>query len=244
MMGRSKRETQVAGAVRDRVRELRRVRAGELLPHPENWRTHPTNQRVACAGLLRELGYADALLAIELSDGRLQLIDGHLRAETTPDAVVPVLILDLDEDEARRLLLTLDPLASLAEANTAARDQLLSSVGFQSAAVLEEMTQAWLRVRPRLEPPAALQDLLNQRGPAFGGRDGVAPEDHPESAAPPAAGQRRGKAASRRGEPGQAGPLELTPRHCVLIDCSDEAQQLQLLERLTGEGLKCRALIA
>jgi hypothetical protein len=30
----------------------------------------------------------------------------------------------------------------------------------------------------------------------------------------------------------------------VLIDCADEAQQLQLLERLTGEGLKCRALIA
>ena len=26
--------------IRDRVKELRRVRAGDLKPHPKNWRTH------------------------------------------------------------------------------------------------------------------------------------------------------------------------------------------------------------
>ena len=39
------------------------------------------------------------------------LVDGHLRAETTPDAIVPVLVLDVDEAEADKILLTLDPLA-------------------------------------------------------------------------------------------------------------------------------------
>ncbi|MFM8287155.1 MAG: hypothetical protein ACKOGA_10555 [Planctomycetaceae bacterium] len=244
-MGRSKRETRVVGAVRDRVRELRRVRAGELLPHPENWRSHPTHQRVACAGLLRELGYADALLAIERGDGQLQLVDGHRRAETTPDAVVPVLILDLDEDEARRLLLTLDPLASLAEATAAARDQLLSSVRFQSAELLEEMTQAWQRVRPRLESPAAFQHPGNRADTAPGGSPSAPSESEPSGGGGrPGSGERGGRGAGRRGGPGRAGPLELTPRHCVLIDCADEAEQLQLLERLAGEGLKCRALIA
>ena len=42
------------------------------------------------------------------------LIDGHLRAETTPDAVVPVLILDVDETEADKILLTHDPIAAMA----------------------------------------------------------------------------------------------------------------------------------
>ena len=62
--------------IRDRVKELRRVRAGELRPHPKNWRTHPAAQRDALRGVLAEIGYADALLARELPDGTLELA-GH-----------------------------------------------------------------------------------------------------------------------------------------------------------------------
>lgn len=93
--------------VRDRVKELRRVRAGDLRPSPRNWRTHPQAQREALRGVLAEIGYADALLVRELDDGGPELIDGHLRAETTPDT--EVLVLDVDADEAAKLLLTLDP---------------------------------------------------------------------------------------------------------------------------------------
>ena len=90
----------VSPLVRDRVRELRRVKARDLLPHPKNWRRHSKAQADALRGLLREVGFADALLARELPDGRLMTIDGHLRAETTPDADVPVLVLDVTEEEA------------------------------------------------------------------------------------------------------------------------------------------------
>ena len=48
--------------IRDRIKELRRVRAGELRPHPKNWRTHPAAQQDALRGVLAEIGYADALL--------------------------------------------------------------------------------------------------------------------------------------------------------------------------------------
>ena len=96
--------------IRDRIKELRRVRASELVPNPRNWRTHPVPQRNAMRGILAEVGYADALLARELPDGRLEIIDGHLRAETTPDALVPVLVLDVNEAEASKILLTHDPL--------------------------------------------------------------------------------------------------------------------------------------
>jgi len=114
--------------IRDRVRELRRVRAGDLTPNPKNWRTHPKAQADALRGILAEVGYADALLARELPDGSLILVDGHLRAETTPDQEVPVLVLDIDEAEADKLLLSLDPLAALAETNAVALDQLLREV--------------------------------------------------------------------------------------------------------------------
>ena len=114
--------------IRDRVRELRRVRAGDLTPNPKNWRTHPKAQADALRGILAEVGYADALLARELPDGSLILVDGHLRAETTPDQEVPVLVLDINEAEADKLLLSLDPLAALAETNAVALDALLREV--------------------------------------------------------------------------------------------------------------------
>jgi hypothetical protein len=112
--------------IRDRIKELRRVRAGDLRPNPRNWRTHPAAQQDALRGLLAEVGYADALLTRELADGTLMLVDGHLRAETTPDAVVPVLVLDLDEAEADKILLTLDPLSGMA---TTSHEQLQSLLG-------------------------------------------------------------------------------------------------------------------
>ena len=93
------------------------MKASELFASPRNWRTHPKAQQDALRGVLAEVGYADALLARELPDGGLELIDGHLRAETTPDQEVPVLVLDVDQDEANKLLTVLDPMAAMAEAN-------------------------------------------------------------------------------------------------------------------------------
>jgi DNA modification methylase len=126
--------------IRDRIVELRRVPAGELLPHPKNWRSHPPAQQDALRGLLAELGYCDAAIARALPDGRLQLIDGHLRCETTPHMDVPVLVLDVTEAEAEKLLLTLDPLASLAQADGDALRALLATVETDSAAVQTLLT--------------------------------------------------------------------------------------------------------
>ena len=53
---------------RDRVVELRRVRAGDLRPDPRNWRRHPPGQRAALSRMLDRLGYVDAVIARLLSD--------------------------------------------------------------------------------------------------------------------------------------------------------------------------------
>jgi hypothetical protein len=121
--------------LRDRIRELRRVRARDLLPNPKNWRRHPRGQSDALRGLLVELGYCDALLVRQLPDRRLMLIDGHLRAETTPDMLVPVLLLDVSEEEADKILLSLDPLAAMAESDSQRLQALLETVRSDSEAV-------------------------------------------------------------------------------------------------------------
>src|SRR5260370_34634663 len=123
--------------IRDRIKELRRVKASELLRNPRNWRTHPAVQARALRALLTEIGYADALIARELPDRQLQLIDGHLRAETTPDEQGPVLVLDVTEEEADKLLLTLDPLAAMAGTDAERIKSLLETVRTDDEAVQE-----------------------------------------------------------------------------------------------------------
>jgi DNA modification methylase len=137
--------------IRDRIRELRRVPAGELQPNPKNYRRHGALQSAAMRGLLNEIGYAGALLARELPDGKLQLIDGHLRLETTPKAIVPVLVLDVTEDEADKILLTFDPISALAETDKAQMEALLATVRTEDtsiAAMLERVAgeSAWQTV--------------------------------------------------------------------------------------------------
>src|ERR1700730_9065138 len=111
--------------IRNRIKDHRRVRAGDLVPHEFNWREHPQGQRALLQALYQEVGFARSLLAYELPDGRLKLIDGHLRRDLDPDMLVDVEVLDVDDAEARKLLLSIDPLAGLAEANAAAVEQLL-----------------------------------------------------------------------------------------------------------------------
>ena len=125
--------------IRNRVKSLRMVPASDLRPNPKNWRTHPKAQADALRGVLAEIGLADACLARELPDGSLMLIDGHLRAETLGDGDVPVLILDVNEAEADKLLATLDPLAAMADSDAAKLDALLRNVDTGSEALQQMM---------------------------------------------------------------------------------------------------------
>lgn len=120
--------------VRDRVKGLRRIKANELLPNPKNWRTHPQAQQDALRGLLAEVGFAGALLGRETPNG-VMLIDGHLRAEVSPEMKVPVLVLDVTEEEADKLLASYDPLGAMAAADAGKLEALLRDVTTKSDAV-------------------------------------------------------------------------------------------------------------
>src|SRR5690348_8628340 len=93
--------------IRNRIKGHRRVRAGDLVPHEWNYRLHPDGQKDVLLALYQEVGFARSLLAYELPNGRLKLIDGHLRRDIDPDMEVEVEVLDVNENEARELLLSI-----------------------------------------------------------------------------------------------------------------------------------------
>ena len=107
-------------AIRDRIKEFKRIPANKVLTNPRNWRKHPKEQREAMRTLLKNIGFASACLVRELDDGNYMLIDGHLRREemeSKGNNPIPCLILDVTEEEADILLATVDPLGAMAEAD-------------------------------------------------------------------------------------------------------------------------------
>jgi hypothetical protein len=155
---------------RHRIKRHRRVRAGDLVPHELNPRRHSAAQRAALAALYEEIGFARSLLAYELPDGRLKLIDGHLRQSLDPDMEVEVEILDVSDEEARKLLLSLDPLVLLADYETAALDRLREVTTTDS----EVIQNLWQSLAAN---DAAVQEHL---GRARTGDKAGAPEEVPE----------------------------------------------------------------
>jgi hypothetical protein len=181
--------------IRSRIVAHVSVRAGDLIPHPNNWRRHPPQQRRALEDSLTELGDIRSLLGYRLADGRIQLIDGHLRRDIDPERLVTVELVDLTEEEAAKALLTLDPLAALAETDSQAVHLLTANLKTESASL-----------------HALWQGLK---------------EDEPV-----------GQAIDQTDD---APPIE---RFLVLIECTSEAQQIELLERFNGEGLRCKAIVS
>lgn len=131
-----------------RVKELRFVHPAELAADERNWREHPEAQRKALQAMVDSVGVVDALIARETPDG-LVLIDGHLRRDMLAEQELPVIIVDLDEDEAGQVLATLDPIAAMAQTNQDALQALVDAT---------KPPIDWPRVMSRVGIPDAGQD--------------------------------------------------------------------------------------
>lgn len=120
--------------IEDRITNFRRIPAKDLKPNPRNWRQHPTAQSDALRGVLAEIGWADAVPARE-TDDRLDLSDGHLRTQIAVDEMIPVLIVDVTDEEADKILASHDPIGAMAETNAAALEGLLQDIETKSEAL-------------------------------------------------------------------------------------------------------------
>jgi hypothetical protein len=101
----------------DRILRLERVAGKDLIPHPLNWRVHPKHQLVLLQHSIARYGVTTALLGYESerNNGKLTILDGHGRVEIDPERVWPVLVTNLNDEEADSLLLLIDPISALAE---------------------------------------------------------------------------------------------------------------------------------
>ena len=185
--------------IRNRIKEHRRVRAGDLIPNKANFRRHPKHQKDALLGLYQEVGFARSLLVFETPAGKLKLIDGHLRADIDPDMIVNCEILDVTEAEAKILLASMDPLAALAQNDKEDLEKLL-----------REITAEDERVRVMFDAIARENDINLADG--FGGL--TDPDDVPGL----------GDAAST-----QLGDLWILGNHRLLCGNSAESTQVDRL---------------
>lgn len=110
----------------NRIVKLDYIPANELLAHPLNARRHPAEQREALRGSLATLGYYDAVIVNQRTG---YLIDGHARVEEQltidEDASIPVLVVDLSEEEEAQALATHDWISQMAIYDAEIFDNLL-----------------------------------------------------------------------------------------------------------------------
>lgn len=96
---------------RDRVVEMITIKASELDHNNHNPSVHSDSQKIIMEELLETNGFAGAIKARRVGE-RIEILDGHLRASLAGDSEVPVLILDLNDEEADMFMLTYDPIAA------------------------------------------------------------------------------------------------------------------------------------
>lgn len=87
-----------------------------LLCNPKNWRLHPKAQQNALAGVLAEIGWVQDVIVNRRTGF---VVDGHARVALAISAGerVPVVYVDLSEQEEALIIATFDPLSAMAVAN-------------------------------------------------------------------------------------------------------------------------------
>lgn len=102
-----------------------------LVANPLNFRSHPAYQQKALTAVLDTVGFVQDVIVNKRSG---HLIDGHLRVElalSRGETTVPVVFVDLDEQEEKLMLATLDPLAGMAVNDQEMLTRLTSELAFE-----------------------------------------------------------------------------------------------------------------
>lgn len=135
-------------AYKNRVKELKNMAAGELMDNEGNWRIHPQFQQDGLDGSLSEVGIVDALKVYwSQRQGGLTLLDGHGRKALDPKQVWPVIVLDINDEEADAQLAMHDTLTSWAQVDPIKLNALVQQARVHNA----KMQEAIGRVRERIQ---------------------------------------------------------------------------------------------
>mgnify|MGYP000849591287 FL=1 len=123
--------------IKNRIIDVRKIKASELLDNPLNFRQHPENQKAAMLGVLKEIGATDILKVYKSPEagGKLRLIDGHLRKDIAPDFEWWCAELDLTDEEAKKALATHDAITNMAEIDRILYSEVINQIEIDDKAV-------------------------------------------------------------------------------------------------------------
>jgi hypothetical protein len=146
-------------AFRNRIVGEGEESADQLLANPYNWRVHGAAQQAALDAAVEQLGWIQRVV-VNTTTGHL--VDGHLRvllAMKRHEQKVPVLYVELSEDEERFALATLDTIPSMVkEADEPRLSTLLGSIGAVNEALSHAINQA-AQLTGGAFTPDGLEDL-------------------------------------------------------------------------------------
>lgn len=117
-----------SGALQSRIVGEGDEAPDQLLANPLNWRRHPKEQQVALEAMLRRVGWVQRVIVNKRTG---HIVDGHLRVEVAlrrNEPRVPVLYVDLSEEEEKVVLAAIDPIGGLAETDQTMLDDLLDGL--------------------------------------------------------------------------------------------------------------------
>ena len=142
----------------------------QILFNPRNWRVHPLYQQDALKGVLEEVGWIQQVI-INKQTGHL--IDGHLRCQLAAregQETVPVLYVDVTEDEEKLLIATIDPIAGMAATDKEMLEELFNEIKTDNERV-EELIKEIKNREGILDGLPTLDELEDESGefdePAF-----------------------------------------------------------------------------
>jgi hypothetical protein len=142
-MAKSKKETKVApagnGTWKNRIVGQGEVQPDQLLANPKNWRIHPKEQQDALTSVLDRVGWVQQVVVNQQTNF---VVDGHLRvsmAISKGEPTMPVVYVDLTEEEESLVLATIDPLAALARTDEDQLQELVKGLNVDQDKDLQEL---------------------------------------------------------------------------------------------------------
>lgn len=130
-------------------------RPEDLLASPRNWRIHPKHQQDAMKGVLEQIGWVQQIIVNQRTQF---VVDGHLRvaiAISEEQAEVPVIYVDLSDEEEAMILATFDPISALAVTDLQGLRTLTEGLNFQSSALERTVTDLLADSKPPTRDDAA-----------------------------------------------------------------------------------------
>lgn len=149
---------------RDRNLGIIKVRVGDLVEHPSNFRQHSDEQKQVFGEIVKEVGFYGTPHVFLNRKGKYQLIDGHMRREYLieefgEDTEIEVNLTDLTADEALVALVSHDAIGGMAGNDPE-----------KIAKLMDDLEDA----------EAGVGRMLDELAAKVGLSDGEAPDEFPE----------------------------------------------------------------